>query len=92
MKIPFRFNFAPAVIAAAINMFGVASSALAADPEFKPLFQTAAQAIAPARMVHSEGKGVFLENILALQTALRLQCDLAKIDRAASVLPIIEAA
>jgi hypothetical protein len=66
MKTSFRFNFAPTLIAAAINMFGVTGSALAADPEFKPLFETSAKAIVPARTVHSEGKGVFLENVVAL--------------------------
>jgi hypothetical protein len=66
MNTSFRFTFAPALIAAAISLFGAAGSAMAADPEFKPLFEKTPQAIVPARTVHSEGKGVFLENIVAL--------------------------
>jgi sugar lactone lactonase YvrE len=66
MKTSIRFNFAPALIAAAIGLLGAAGAATAADPEFKPLFEKTPKAITVARTVHSEGKGVFLENIVAL--------------------------
>jgi hypothetical protein len=43
-----------------------ATGSQAAEPVFKPLYVGVPKASAQARTVHSEGKGVFLENIVAL--------------------------
>ncbi len=54
------------VLTAVLATLGAATLTWAAEPQFKPLYLDSARAIAPSRIVHSEGKGVFLENIVAL--------------------------
>jgi sugar lactone lactonase YvrE len=54
------------VLTAVLATLGAATPTWAAEPPFKPLYQGSARAIVPSRTVHSEGKGVFLENIVAL--------------------------
>lgn len=50
----------------ASTLLAGAALAHAAEPTFKPLYDKTPRAIAPAQVVHSEGRGVFLENIVAL--------------------------
>ncbi len=54
------------LLTAVLATLGAATLTWAAEPQFKPLYQDSARTIVPSRTVHSEGKGVFLENIVAL--------------------------
>jgi sugar lactone lactonase YvrE len=54
------------LVTALFATLGAATLTGAAEPQFKPLYHGSAQALVPSRTVHSEGKGVFLENIVAL--------------------------
>jgi sugar lactone lactonase YvrE len=47
-------------------VLGAAAFAFAAEPSFKPLYDNVPQTLLPARTIHVEGKGVFLEDIVAL--------------------------
>jgi sugar lactone lactonase YvrE len=53
------------LLAVALASAGMAT--FAAEPQFKPLYEQTPRSISPSRTVHSEGKGVFLENIVALE-------------------------
>jgi sugar lactone lactonase YvrE len=55
-----------AVALAVAATLGAAHPSQAAAPHFEPLYEQTPRALVPARTVHSEGQGVFLENIVAL--------------------------
>jgi sugar lactone lactonase YvrE len=48
------------------SLLGAVTLAHAAEPSFKPVFDRAPRDLVPATILHSEGRKVFLENIVAL--------------------------
>jgi sugar lactone lactonase YvrE len=54
------------LLSAVLATFAATTASWAAEPQFKPLYDHSAVALVPSRTVHSEGRGVFLENIVAL--------------------------
>jgi sugar lactone lactonase YvrE len=55
-----------AVTTAVAATLSAATLTWAAAPVFEPLYDATPRALVPARTLHSEGQGVFLENIVAL--------------------------